>query len=81
MLLFADREERRFVQAIQIGGVVAVIGSMFIVLGVLDNPYHGGSGSLQPVAMERSLALIDEALSAVDRSVTLPCDDAGVRAE
>jgi hypothetical protein len=31
--------------------------------------------------MERSLALIDEALGAVDRSVTVPCDDAGVRAE
>ena len=43
MLLFADREERRFVQAVQIGAWCGV-GSMFVVLGVLDDPYQGGPG-------------------------------------
>jgi hypothetical protein len=34
-------------------------------------------GGLQPVAMERSLGIIDEALSAVDAQVQLPCDALG----
>lgn len=78
MLFFADRSERWYVQAVLIGSVVAVLGSMFLVLGLLDNPYSGGPGSLQPDAMERTLELIDEALGAVDRTVPIPCDETGV---
>ena len=32
---------------------------------------------LQPVAMKRSLRIIDEALDAVQMQVTLPCDAVG----
>jgi Protein of unknown function (DUF4239) len=77
MLFFADPSERPYVQAVLIGTVTAVIGLMFVVLGLLDDPYHGGPGSLQPDAMERTLALIDEALRAVGRTVPIPCDDTG----
>jgi hypothetical protein len=78
MLFFADPGERPYVQAVLIGTVTAVLGLMFVVLGLLDNPYGGGPGSLQPDAMERTLATIDEALGAIDRNVPIPCDETGV---
>jgi hypothetical protein len=79
MLFFADGSERAYVQALQIGAVVAVLGSMFVVLRLLDEPYHPGVGGLQPVAMERTLEVIEEALRAVDRTTRVPCDEAGTR--
>ena len=33
---------------------------MLLLLLVLDNPFHGGVGSLKPVAMERTLALLEQ---------------------
>lgn len=77
MLFFADSGERPFAQALLIGSVVAVMASMLVVLRFLDDPYHSGVGSLQPVAMERTLELIDEALSAVARSTRIPCTETG----
>jgi hypothetical protein len=79
MLFFADGSERAYVQGLQIGAVVAVLGSMFVVLRLLDEPYHAGVGGLQPVAMERTLEVIDEALRAVDRTTRIPCDESGTR--
>jgi hypothetical protein len=76
MLLFADSAERAFVQAIMIGGVAVVITSTLLLLWFMDNPYHGGVGGLQPVAMERALTIMDQALS-VAGEVTPPCDAAG----
>jgi hypothetical protein len=35
--------------------------------------------SLQPVAMERSLRIIDEALGTLQTQVTLPCDAVGAQ--
>jgi len=78
MLFFADPSEASYVQAVLIGTVTAVLGLMFVVLGLLDNPYSGGPGSLQPDAMERTLGLIDQALGLLDRTVSIPCDEAGV---
>jgi hypothetical protein len=77
MLFFADPSEAPYVQAVLIGTVTAVLGLMFVVLVLLDNPYHGGRGSLQPDAMERTLDLVDEALRAVDVTVPIPCDETG----
>ena len=67
MLLFADRAERWFVQAIMIGGVAVVITSTLLLLWFLDNPYHEGVGGLQPVAMERALTIMEEQLAVVGR--------------
>ena len=50
---------------------------LLLLLNGLDAPFHDGVGGLQPVAMERSLRIIDEALSAVGAQVQLPCDAAG----
>ncbi|HEX2360742.1 MAG TPA: hypothetical protein VHI11_01585 [Jiangellaceae bacterium] len=73
-LFFADSGERAVVQALLMGSVVSVIVTLMLLLFALDNPFHGGVGGLDPVAMERSLRLVDEALDAVSGQVPLPCD-------
>jgi hypothetical protein len=78
MLFFADSGERAVVQALLMGAVVSVIVPLLLLLGTLDDPFHGGVGGLEPVAMERTLALIDEALGALGRQVPIPCDAAGI---
>ena len=50
---------------------------MLLLLNFLDNPYHPGVGSLKPVAMERTLRILDEALPLVDEDVSVPCDETG----
>ena len=77
MLFFADRGERAVVQGMLIGSVVSVITVLLLLLNGLNSPFHEGVGGLKPVAMERSLRKIDDALSAVDAEVQLPCDAAG----
>jgi Protein of unknown function (DUF4239) len=77
MLFFADSGERAVVQGVLMGSVVAVIASLLLLLQFLDNPFHGSVGGLQPVAMERSLRVLDEALGAVGIDQVLPCDAEG----
>jgi hypothetical protein len=77
MLFFADSGERAVVQAMLIGTVTSVIVSMLLLLSFLDNPFHDGFGGLQPVAMERSLVLIDQAMVIAGVDVEPPCDAAG----
>jgi hypothetical protein len=77
MLFFADRGERAVVQALLMGTVVSVIVTMLILLQFLDNPFHGGVGSLRPVAMERTLLIIDEEVHVSGQDEPLPCDTRG----
>ena len=77
MLFFADSGERAIVQGMLMGSVAAVITVLLLLLNGLDNPFHAGVGGLEPVAMERSLRMIDEALGAVQTQVQLPCDAVG----
>ena len=77
MLFFADSGERAVVQGMLIGSVVSVIAALLLLLYALDHPFHDGVGGLKPVAMERSLRMIDEGLSSVDARGRLPCDARG----
>jgi hypothetical protein len=77
MLFFADSGERAVVQALLIGVVVAVITSMLVLLRFLDNPFHGGYGGLRPVAMERTLEIIEQELAIAGQDEPLPCDAEG----
>jgi hypothetical protein len=77
MLFFADSGERAKVQALLMGAVVAVIVSMLLLLHFLDNPYNAGVGRLKPVAMERSLRILDAVLPIEQPDLRLPCDAAG----
>jgi amino acid transporter len=76
-LFFADRGERAVVQGVLIGSVVSVITVLMLLLFGLDKPFHSGVGGLKPVAMERSLRTVDQALGAVGVQVQLPCDSVG----
>ena len=76
MLFFADSGERVVVQATMMGGVAILVSSLLLLLAFLDNPYHGGVGSLRPVAMEGTLKLLNEETNIVGR-VEAPCDEAG----
>ena len=59
------------------GSVVSVMVSMLLLLVFLDHPFHNGVGGLRPVAMERTLRIIDQQLQEGGRTLHLPCDMAG----
>jgi hypothetical protein len=75
MLFFADSGERRRVQALQIGCVAVMIVVSLSVIRALDSPF--GAGGLKPIAMERSLQLLEEGRDVVGESGPLPCDRDG----
>jgi hypothetical protein len=77
MLFFADSGESAVTQAVLMGSVVSVVCAMLLLIGFLDSPFHEGVGGVRPVAMERTLDLIDQALGAANRRVALPCDATG----
>jgi amino acid transporter len=76
-LFFADSGERAVAQGMLIGSVVSVIAALMLLLYALNGPFHKGVGGLQPVAMKRSLDMIDQALSSVGARVQPPCDARG----
>jgi hypothetical protein len=77
MLFFADSGERAVVQAMLMGSVTAVIVSMLLLLQFLDSPFHEGVGGLRPVAMERTLMIIDQQMTATGLKIEPPCDERG----
>jgi hypothetical protein len=77
MLFFADSAERPIVQAVGIGSVVAVIVASFFVIRFLESPFHSGTGGLRPVAMERTLEIIEQTRRATREAGPLPCDANG----
>ena len=78
MLFFADSGESKSVQAVQVGSVTVVIVTMLMLIRFLDSPFQGGSGGLQPVAMQRTLALLEDELAGVGGRTPPPCDRDGV---
>lgn len=77
MMFFADSAERAVVQATMIGGVAIVITSTLLLLWFLDHPYHSGPGGLRPVAMERTIQILDQEAPALGQKPTIPCDARG----
>jgi len=61
-----------------IGAVAIVITSTLLLLWFLDNPYHSGAGGLRPVAMERTLRLLQEESARSPERIVVPCDARGV---
>ena len=74
MLFFADPGEGAVAQGVLMGSVATVVVSMLLLIAFLDSPFHEGVGGVRPVAMERTLRIIDESLQAVGGTVQLPCD-------
>ncbi|HET8778176.1 MAG TPA: hypothetical protein VFN76_11000 [Candidatus Limnocylindria bacterium] len=77
MLFFADSGERAVTQGLLMGAVTAVIATMLLLLNFLDSPFHTGVGGLRPVAMERTLRIIDQAIASTHLNVRVPCDAQG----
>jgi hypothetical protein len=77
MLFFADSGEGAATQAVLMGSVTIVVVSMLLLIGFLNTPFQTGVGGVRPVAMERTLRMVDEALLAVGGRVQLPCDARG----
>ncbi len=77
MLFFADPAEGAATQALLMGSVVGVITVMLLLLAFLDSPFGSGVGRLEPIAMERTLRIGDEAIAAVGATVRPPCDAEG----
>lgn len=76
MMVFADSGERAVVQATFIGSVVVVIVATLLLIRFLDDPYSQGPGSLQPVAMERTLRVLDD-YRRIEGAKPPPCDEQG----
>jgi hypothetical protein len=77
MFFFADSGEHAIVQGVLIGSVVAVIGVTLFLIRFLNNPLQAGYGALQPVAMERTLAVLAQERRLVGQTGPLPCDRNG----
>jgi hypothetical protein len=77
MLFFAYSSEGAVTQGLLMGGVTAVITTMLLLLVFLDDPFHSGVGGLQPIAMERSQRVLDQALPSFAPNITPPCDVEG----
>jgi hypothetical protein len=77
MLFFGDSGERAIVQGLMIGSVVAVMVASLLVLRVLDRPFQSGVGGLRPIAMQRTLNILDEARGVLQQTDPLPCDGSG----
>ena len=80
MLFFADSGEGAVTQAVLMGSVASVIVAMLLLIRFLDSPFHEGVGGVKPVAMERTLRIIDESLRAAGVRVSPPCDEQGAPA-
>jgi ABC-type multidrug transport system fused ATPase/permease subunit len=77
MLFFADSGERAVVQAMMVGSVTAVMVATLLLINALDNPFHTGVGGLRPVAMERTLDVLEVQLADLGERAPLPCSENG----
>ena len=78
MLFFADSGEGWGAQAMLMGSATTVIVLTLTAISALGHPYRSGQGQIQPVAMERSLRVLDAARTVVKQTAPLPCDARGV---
>ncbi len=77
MLFFADSAERARSQAMLMGSATTVIVLTLLAIAALNSPYREGLGQIQPVAMERSLRILNTARAVLNDRAPLPCDAQG----
>jgi hypothetical protein len=77
MLFFADSGEGAGSQAMLMGSATTVIVLTLLAINALGSPYRPGLGQIKPVAMERSLRVLDSARAVVNERAPLPCDARG----
>lgn len=77
VLFFADNTERVAAQAMLVSAVTVFVMASLIMIHVLDSPYTGQSGSVEPVAMKQSVRSIELERRARRGSGALPCTPGG----
>jgi hypothetical protein len=77
MLFFADSGEGAVSQAMLMGSATTVIVLTLMAINALDDPYGSAVGQIKPVAMERSLRILDSERAVVHERTPLPCDAQG----
>jgi hypothetical protein len=79
MLFFADSGEAVLPQSMLIGSATTIVVVTLLAINALNHPYQAGIGGIRPVAMERTLSLVDQARAVVHDRAPLPCDAAGIQ--
>jgi Protein of unknown function (DUF4239) len=77
MLFFADSGEGVRSQAMLMGSATTVIVLTLLAINALNHPYTHGLGRIEPVAMERSLRMLDRARALLNERGALPCNARG----
>jgi hypothetical protein len=80
MLFFADSGESAVSQAMLMGSATSVIVLTLLAINALDSPYASAVGQIKPVAMERSLRILESERAVVHERTPLPCDTQGAAA-
>ena len=75
VVVFADRRERWWTQAVMVGSITALIVSGLLVISFLDSPYNEDGAYIAPTEMETSVRQIEEEVA--DAGAELPCDAGG----
>ena len=78
MLFFADSGEGVRSQAMLMGSATTVIVLTLAAINALNDPYSAGLGQIKPVAMQRSLRILERTRGPEHRA-PVPCDARGVR--
>jgi hypothetical protein len=79
MLFFADSGEGAGAQAMLMGSATTVIVLTLAAINALNHPYSAGVGQIKPVAMQRSLRILDSARTVLNVRAPVPCDARGAR--
>ncbi len=79
MLFFADSGEGVGSQAMLMGSATTVIVLTLAAINALNHPYSAGVGQIKPVAMQRSLRILDTARTVLNVTTPVPCDARGAR--
>jgi len=80
MLFFADSGEGALAQAMLMGSATTVIVLTLAAINALDNPFRDWLGQIKPVAMQRTLRILDTERALVNGRGPVPCDARGARA-
>ena len=79
MLFFADSGEGVPSQAMLMGSATTVIVLTLAAINALNHPYNAGVGQIKPVAMQRSLRILDTARTVLNVRAPVPSDARGAR--
>jgi hypothetical protein len=74
VVVFADRRERWWTQAVMVGSITALIVSGLLVISFLDSPYQEDGAYIAPTEMEASVRLMQDEAGAGSQ---LPCNADG----